>query len=444
MLMRKKQKLISIVVGLIAIIFGTQFTSGPIQVLPSSMQMATPEPEVLLATANDAAATLGWSEDAQISSYGDQEYVTLHYSESTGNCRFDYYIVVGTSEIHQRATSIVDFHGYEAERISVEGGIVESIRWRAQVELFAEVSSYDCPPVDAMPIAEALYEAAARNGLLEKVVPPPEEVIPTPEEATLTVSVENNYTAIASDGTSELIIQAAVTGPVSVKEVIWQAKNIDSGEDITQQLSMRGSDPRNALAAFKPPETFDKPFNVRIEATVLTDQGGLTDSIDSVQIRVVRPPVILVHGIWSDRDAMLPLENTITRSDPMNKTHVSRVEYSASSYGDMIQNVNVLEAEVTRVLKKLNTEDRTRVSRVDIVAHSMGGLISRLYIENNAANVRKLITLATPHLGTPFADWYHELVENELQNCSGGIGTYSPSLLTKGDLAWFLTWMRNY
>ena len=51
-------------------------------------------------------------------------------------------------------------------------------------------------------------------------------------------------------------------------------------------------------------------------------------------------------------------------------------------------------------------------SRVDLLAHSAGGLVARAYIENryasNEQNVNKLITLATPHQGTPgaYRGWY--------------------------------------
>ncbi len=46
-----------------------------------------------------------------------------------------------------------------------------------------------------------------------------------------------------------------------------------------------------------------------------------------------------------------------------------------------------------------------REDKVDIVAHSMGGLVSRAYIQGSQYmdNVRRLITLGTPHLGAPEA-----------------------------------------
>ncbi|MBU1000868.1 alpha/beta hydrolase [Patescibacteria group bacterium] len=47
---------------------------------------------------------------------------------------------------------------------------------------------------------------------------------------------------------------------------------------------------------------------------------------------------------------------------------------------------------------------QTGAQKVDIVAHSMGGLVARNYIADaaEAQNVRKLFTLGTPHLGSPY------------------------------------------
>ena len=40
----------------------------------------------------------------------------------------------------------------------------------------------------------------------------------------------------------------------------------------------------------------------------------------------------------------------------------------------------------------------------DIMAHSMGGLVSRYYIQENPGKVAALVTLGTPHHGSPLAD----------------------------------------
>jgi uncharacterized repeat protein (TIGR02543 family) len=51
--------------------------------------------------------------------------------------------------------------------------------------------------------------------------------------------------------------------------------------------------------------------------------------------------------------------------------------------------------------------DNKSIGKVTLIAHSMGGLVSRAYIENNNSkfyqhDVLQLITLGTPHSGTPF------------------------------------------
>lgn len=55
-------------------------------------------------------------------------------------------------------------------------------------------------------------------------------------------------------------------------------------------------------------------------------------------------------------------------------------------------------AEFIKLIKK-----DTKTEKVDIVAHSMGGLIAKAYFleKVNAENVRKLIFVGTPHLGAP-------------------------------------------
>lgn len=43
-------------------------------------------------------------------------------------------------------------------------------------------------------------------------------------------------------------------------------------------------------------------------------------------------------------------------------------------------------------------------SPFDVMAHSMGGLVSRYYIQDNPGKVAGLVTLGTPHKGSPLAD----------------------------------------
>lgn len=66
------------------------------------------------------------------------------------------------------------------------------------------------------------------------------------------------------------------------------------------------------------------------------------------------------------------------------------------------RNSNVITADLLKQ-KIQEIKSQTKVSRVDLVAHSMGGLIARQYIEGDdyQNDVDQLITLGTPHRGSP-------------------------------------------
>ena len=80
--------------------------------------------------------------------------------------------------------------------------------------------------------------------------------------------------------------------------------------------------------------------------------------------------------------------------------HHSRVAFSAG----VTVRARELRANVLAVL------ERTGAAKLHVVAHSMGGLDARHMLfdhrdEGLAARVASVSTIATPHLGTSFADW---------------------------------------
>jgi triacylglycerol lipase len=76
-----------------------------------------------------------------------------------------------------------------------------------------------------------------------------------------------------------------------------------------------------------------------------------------------------------------------------------------------------LRDEVNKVLALKNAE------KVNIIAHSMGGLDARYMIVNYgmADKVATLTTIGTPHNGTSFADWLIEHKGEELVNLVGKV-----------------------
>ena len=147
-------------------------------------------------------------------------------------------------------------------------------------------------------------------------------------------------------------------------------------------------------------------------------------------LRWRRPPVVLVHGLWGSAASFsnfTPLttdtifdinyatyDNAITgiTSTTPSLSRTSGIE--ANSLGFAYNAPSVL-AQINNFIAGYRTSANVASVKADIVAHSMGGDVSRtMFLLSNfltnttfptygAGPINKLITIATPHLGTPVA-----------------------------------------
>lgn len=154
-----------------------------------------------------------------------------------------------------------------------------------------------------------------------------------------------------------------------------------------------------------------------------------TSGTTSTPVTVARPPVVLVHGLWGDAssfDNFTPLitdanfsinyavyDSPITGITKTVPTFSSGIESTieANSLGFAYNAPGVL-VQINNFIAAYRTAANVAGVKADIVAHSMGGDIARTsfllknFLANNtfgAGPINKLITIATPHLGTPVA-----------------------------------------
>ncbi|MFF0556034.1 esterase/lipase family protein [Streptomyces sp. NPDC020472] len=115
-------------------------------------------------------------------------------------------------------------------------------------------------------------------------------------------------------------------------------------------------------------------------------------------------PVILLHGFVDNRSVFVMLRRSLLRH---GRGCVESLNYSPLTC-DLRAAAGLLGRRVDEV------RARTGHAEVDIVGHSLGGLIARYYVQrlDGHSRVRTLVTLGTPHAGTtvaPLAD-AHPLV----------------------------------
>ncbi|MES4888335.1 alpha/beta fold hydrolase [Streptomyces sp. NPDC096012] len=111
------------------------------------------------------------------------------------------------------------------------------------------------------------------------------------------------------------------------------------------------------------------------------------------------PPVVLLHGFIDNRSVFVLLRRNLAQH---GRQRVESLNYSPLTC-DIRTAAELLGRHVEEIC------ERTDSARVDIVGHSLGGLIARYYVQclGGDRRVRTLVTLGTPHSGTrvaPLAD----------------------------------------
>lgn len=113
--------------------------------------------------------------------------------------------------------------------------------------------------------------------------------------------------------------------------------------------------------------------------------------------------VVFVHGWGSNRSGFLPLAaylraHGIRQMLAFDYQVSGGIEHAARALRDFLR-------------------QRVRGGRIDLVCHSLGGLVARVYLQQlgGARRVDRCITLGTPHRGTYNAYWLATRVGRELR-----------------------------
>jgi pimeloyl-ACP methyl ester carboxylesterase len=160
-----------------------------------------------------------------------------------------------------------------------------------------------------------------------------------------------------------------------------------------------------------------RPRLIQRIKTELEDSGKKVDD-KTLNLKVAPKPLVLVHGLWSNWRAWESWQNILTTSHSYDwkafavgqkpehgRMHTGEKPVNTEPTNTIAQNAIELGLYV-----KYAQQDRN-AWHVDIVAHSMGGLISRRYIHatmptypDGKPQVAHLVMLGTPNMGSRCAD----------------------------------------
>lgn len=105
-----------------------------------------------------------------------------------------------------------------------------------------------------------------------------------------------------------------------------------------------------------------------------------------------RPPVLLIHGYLATRGSLHLLERQL-----VDRGHIV-ISYPLGTvnWGDIRDSAGLIARKVESIVAQ------TEVKKIDVVGHSMGGLVGLYYLKRLGGRhrVRRLIMLGTPTHGT--------------------------------------------
>lgn len=145
------------------------------------------------------------------------------------------------------------------------------------------------------------------------------------------------------------------------------------------------------------------------EALALTAAGllfpfGLIGSTKKTPRKAEQRTIVFVHGYMANSSTFLPMMAYLKAKGVASQ--ILSFDYRSP------EGIEKGAKDLKEFLRK-----RVRGGSVDLICHSLGGLVARVYLQElgGARRVDRCITLATPHKGTYNAYWISSRVGRELR-----------------------------
>lgn len=176
------------------------------------------------------------------------------------------------------------------------------------------------------------------------------------------------------------------------------------------------------FAGYRAPDNFtrqgveeDKTNSERkVTLTIQSNDSSLNLTQD---IEIVRPPLILVHGLWSGPEMWDGFKIMLKNKIP--DLQIYTIDYQKKNASHFNENKNVPYSCDGDSVVKAKTDLKSKgiaMVQADVLGHSMGGILARIwagqpeeiYLRSDnfyRGDINKLITLDSPHKGSFLADF---------------------------------------
>lgn len=213
---------------------------------------------------------------------------------------------------------------------------------------------------------------------------------------------EDIRVGVAADGVSKVNILSDVIvkgGDCVCDEHMWS---------LIPNLGTLKGDKWNAtyIAPDSLPSDTKESITVFAMHTWKTGEGCVCSQTDVIPIVIRRPPLVLLHGLNSDETCWKKLKRRLVKEHLYEEDQICNSGYPKTHNSHFKENVGKVSEMINELINTYKTMYQLEAQKVDIVGHSMGGIVARLHAQYHSSyDVHKIITVNTPHSGSQMGDF---------------------------------------
>lgn len=217
------------------------------------------------------------------------------------------------------------------------------------------------------------------------------------------VTTASDFDGVSADGVSNITFTLVLSGDYEDFEIYLKPKKGETLDGKIDQVS-------DKVITFTPNEAgksknYLEPQKVEAVGWCVPKQAECETNeppkhYSNKTFTIEQPPIFFVHGVLSSAETWKSFERM---------AHEAGWQYDDISYpsGDNVKNAHQLSVETRRFITSINhgefyNNKKISATKLDIVSHSMGGLVTRQYIGSGEydKNIRKFIMIGTPNHGS--------------------------------------------
>ncbi len=229
-------------------------------------------------------------------------------------------------------------------------------------------------------------------------------------ETATTYVPASQHVKICADGSNATIIKINCDDPgMDMRDIKFRIVNDPFGLDADFYGKFYVSDYSSifSLGQVKYTHPFYTTNSIFLRTENIEAYNSITNQVVlTIPIRLYPAPVLFVHGLWGSPSAFDEMDQNFIQSLLYTPELTWCANYSNDNSESFETNEFVVRDELNVLFGNLRFLNYS-CGKANVVAHSMGGILSRLYLQSIGYrnDLRTLITINTPHSGSQGANY---------------------------------------